>query len=61
MTQFQFQHSETQKIVAEPDIRNQKMIHVFERCGFAFQQEITLPDKTAALLFCDRAQFQQRR
>ena len=61
MTQFQFQHSETQKIVAEPDIRNQKMIRVFERCGFAFQQEITLPDKTSALLFCDRAQFQQRR
>lgn len=60
MTEFQFQHLETQKIVAEPDIRNHKMIHVFEQCGFEFQKEITLPDKTAALLFFDRARFQQR-
>lgn len=60
MTHFQLQHTETQKIVAEPDIRNYKMIHVFERCGFEFQKAIALPDKTAALMFCDRTQFQQR-
>lgn len=60
MTHFQFQNVETQKIVAEPDIRNYKMIHVFERCGFEFQKAIALPDKTAALMFCDRTQFQQR-
>lgn len=60
MTQFQFQHLETQKTVAEPDIRNHKMIHVFERCGFVLQKQIMLPDKTAALLFCDRARFQSR-
>ncbi|HEY9736745.1 MAG TPA: GNAT family N-acetyltransferase [Trichocoleus sp.] len=59
MTQFQFQQLETQKIVAEPDIRNHKMIHVFERCGFEFQKAIDLPDKTAALLFCDRTRFEQ--
>lgn len=58
MAQFQFHHSETQKIVAEPDSRNHKMIHVFKRCGFEFQKEISLPSKTAALLFCDRARFQ---
>lgn len=60
MTQLQFQHGETQKIVAEPDIRNHKMIHVFEQCGFEFQQVIHLPDKTAALLFCDRPQLQPK-
>ncbi|MBD1842675.1 acetyltransferase [Cyanobacteria bacterium FACHB-63] len=57
MVMFQFQHSETQKIIAEPDIRNQKMIHVFRRCGFEFQTEIELPDKRAALMFCERQRF----
>lgn len=57
MVTFQFQHSETQKIIAEPDIRNHKMIHVFQRCGFEFQTEIELPDKRAALMFCERQRF----
>lgn len=60
MTHFQLQRLETQKIVAEPDTRNDKMIHVFEQCGFEFQKAIALPDKTAALMFCDRTQFQKR-
>lgn len=60
MTKFQFQHLKTQKIVTEPDIRNSKMIHVFERCGFEMQKEIDLPDKRAALMFCDRQRFMQR-
>lgn len=60
MTAFQLQHLPTQKIVTEPDIRNQKMIHVFERCGFEFQREITLPDKQAALMFCSRDRFMEK-
>ncbi|BCL38531.1 GNAT family N-acetyltransferase [Nostoc sp. MS1] len=60
MTFFQFQNAATQKIIAEPDIRNKKMIHVFERCGFQFQKEIELPDKCGALMFCDRQLFFQR-
>ena len=60
MTSFQFQHSETQKIVTEPDSRNQKMIHVFKRCGFEFQKEIDLPDKRAALMFCHRQSFMEK-
>ena len=57
MTAFQFQHPETLKVVAEPDSRNQKMIHVFKRCGFELQKEIDLPGKRAALMFCDRQRF----
>lgn len=57
MVAFQFQHSETQKIVAEPDSRNHKMIRVFQNCGFEFQTEIDLPDKRAALMFCERQRF----
>ena len=60
MTFFQFQHSETLKIVTEPDSRNYKMIHVFKRCGFEFQTEIELPDKKAALMFCKRQNFMGR-
>lgn len=54
MVSFQFQHAATQKIIAEPDRRNHKMIHVFQRCGFKRQTEIDLPDKRALLMFCDR-------
>jgi RimJ/RimL family protein N-acetyltransferase len=40
----------TRRIVAEPDIRNARMIHVFERCGFVCEAEVALPDKRAALM-----------
>lgn len=57
MTSFLFQHSATKKVIAEPDIRNSKMIHVFARCGFELQREIDLPDKRAALMFCEKKSF----
>jgi RimJ/RimL family protein N-acetyltransferase len=40
----------TRRIVAEPDIRNARMIHVFKRCGFVCEAEVALPDKRAALM-----------
>lgn len=40
----------TERIVAEPDVRNRRMIHVFERCGFVREAEVDLPDKRAALM-----------
>ena len=60
MTAFQFQHSETLKVVSEPDSRNQKMSHVFKRCGFEFQKEIEINEKRAALMFCNRQIFMGR-
>ncbi|MBD1371878.1 acetyltransferase [Hazenella sp. IB182357] len=57
ITYHLFQHESTQKVVAEPDIRNEKMIHVFQKCGFEFQRSIQLPDKEAALMFCEREPF----
>ncbi|MBO8164005.1 MAG: acetyltransferase [Brevibacillus sp.] len=57
MVRFLLKHAETEKIVAEPDIRNKKMIHIFEKCGFTFQKEVPLPDKTGALMFCSRQDF----
>jgi RimJ/RimL family protein N-acetyltransferase len=40
----------TRRIVAEPDVRNARMIHVFERCGFVREGELELPDKRAVLM-----------
>ncbi len=60
MTTFQFRNEPTQKIVAEPDVRNGRMIHVFEKCAFELQREIDLPDKRAALMFCHRGKFHER-
>ncbi|WP_368504997.1 GNAT family N-acetyltransferase [Alkalihalophilus sp. As8PL] len=60
MTAFGFQHPETKKIIAEPDIRNKKMIHVFEKCGFEAVKEVDLPDKRGLLMFCDREEFLRR-
>jgi RimJ/RimL family protein N-acetyltransferase len=44
----------TRRIVAEPDVRNRRMIHVFERCGFVREAEVDLPDKRAALMVRSR-------
>ena len=40
----------TARIVAEPDVRNGRMIHVFERCGFVREADVDLPEKRAALM-----------
>lgn len=45
----------TRRIVAEPDVRNARMIHVFERCGFVREADVELPDKRAALMVRHRA------
>jgi acetyl CoA:N6-hydroxylysine acetyl transferase len=44
----------TRRVVAEPDARNHRMIHVFERCGFRRAGELKLPDKRAALMLRER-------
>jgi acetyl CoA:N6-hydroxylysine acetyl transferase len=51
---------ETKKIIAEPDIRNEKMIHVFKKCGFQPVKEVQLPDKTGLLMVCERKVFERR-
>nr|WP_052807356.1 GNAT family N-acetyltransferase [Risungbinella massiliensis] len=60
ITSLLFEHPETEKVVAEPNILNKKMIHIFEKCGYRFQKKIDLPDKEAALLFCYREEFEKR-
>jgi acetyl CoA:N6-hydroxylysine acetyl transferase len=48
----------TRRVVAEPDVRNARMLGVFQRCGFRRAGELDLPDKRAALMVCTRQDFQ---
>ncbi len=43
------------RVVAEPDVRNVRSIRAFEKAGFRGLCEVTLPDKTAALMAAERA------
>lgn len=60
MVRFQFLTLQTEKVIAEPDIRNEKMIHVFKKCGFEPVKPIELPDKTGLLMFCHRETFERK-
>jgi acetyl CoA:N6-hydroxylysine acetyl transferase len=60
MVRLQFQDERTEKVMAEPDIRNEKMIHVFTKCGFKRIEQIELPDKTGLLMKCERGEFEKR-
>lgn len=60
ITYHLFQQTCCGKVVAEPDIRNQKMIHIFEKCTYQRQQKLQLPEKEALLLFCQRENFMRR-
>ncbi|WP_091273876.1 GNAT family N-acetyltransferase [Alteribacillus persepolensis] len=45
-----YQDEKVEKVLAEPDIENKKMIHVFLKCGFQPVKPIDLPDKTGLLM-----------
>ena len=59
MTAFQFAHPETDRVVTEPDVRNDRAIHVFERCGFEPRREIALEEKDALFMVCERDRFER--
>ncbi|WP_436345893.1 GNAT family N-acetyltransferase [Natronorubrum sp. FCH18a] len=57
---MQFRHSETERVIAEPDARNDRVIHVFEQCGFESRAEFRFDEaeKDAVLMVCDRNRFE---
>lgn len=55
--QFLFADPAVERIVVEPDVRNTKIHALNERYGFRPAGDIRLPEKTARLSFCTRAQF----
>lgn len=50
----------TNRVIAEPDSRNDKMIHIFGKCGYESKGQLSLPDKEARLMICHQSVFQQR-
>ncbi|MGA9401495.1 GNAT family N-acetyltransferase [Haladaptatus sp.] len=58
MMAFQFRHDETDRVVTEPDVRNEKVIRVFEACGFEPRRELSLEEKDALLMVCERERFE---
>ena len=57
---MQFRHSGTDRVIAEPDARNEAAIRVFERCGFEPRREFRFDEagKDALLLICERERFE---
>lgn len=57
---MQFRHPETQRVIAEPDARNERVVHVFEQCGFESRGEFRFDEaeKDALLMVCEREQFE---
>ena len=41
------------RVIAEPDVGNERSVRAFERAGFRRDREIDLPDKKAALMIRD--------
>ncbi|CAL9572216.1 GNAT family N-acetyltransferase [Streptomyces sp. enrichment culture] len=44
-----------ERVVAEPDVRNERSVRVFERAGFRLVRQIDLPTKRAVLMVRERA------
>ena len=57
---MQFENSEAERVIAEPDVRNDRAIRVFERCGFESEGEFRFEEagKDAVLLVCERERFE---
>lgn len=54
---FLFDDPAVERIVVEPDVFNDKIHALNLRAGFEYVRRIRLPDKTAWLAFCTRAQY----
>lgn len=54
---FLFTNEAVQRVVVEPDVRNEKIHLLNKRAGFVYQKIIEFPHKTAHLAFCTRVQY----
>jgi RimJ/RimL family protein N-acetyltransferase len=56
---FIFTDESVNRIIVEPDIRNEKIHTLNKRAGFVYQKLIELPHKTAHLAFCTKDQYEK--
>lgn len=54
---FMFSDESVERVVVEPDIRNEKIHTLNRRAGFVYDRQLELPEKTACLAFCTRSQY----
>ncbi|MDG4823372.1 GNAT family N-acetyltransferase [Asanoa sp. WMMD1127] len=54
LLRFAFAHPGVQRIVVEPDVRNERALIRWQRLGFEFGDQVTTDDKTAQLAFYRR-------
>lgn len=54
---FLFSHPDINRIVVEPDVRNDRIHRLNKRAGFVYERKVELPEKTAWLAFCTREQY----
>ena len=54
---FMLTNPSVQRLLVEPDVRNEKMHVLTRRVGFEYGERIKLPHKTAWLAFCTREQY----
>ncbi|MBG6130209.1 hypothetical protein IWQ47_001708 [Aquimarina sp. EL_43] len=57
--EYLFSDPQTNRIVVEPDVRNEKIHVLNKRAGFQYHKEIELPHKTAALAFCNKKDYKK--
>lgn len=58
---FAFCDSSVERVVVEPDVRNDPIHELNERAGFQYHRQIELPDKIAWLATCTRDQYRSAR
>ncbi|UCJ10092.1 acetyltransferase [Chitinophaga pendula] len=54
---FMLSNPKVERLVVEPDVRNDKIHALNKRAGFEYQKVIDLPHKQAYLAFCTRDQY----
>ncbi|PZL85371.1 transcriptional regulator [Pantoea sp. ARC270] len=55
---YMFSRPEVNRVVVEPDVRNEKIHVLNRRAGFRYQHTLDLGHKTAWLAFCQREDYQ---
>ncbi len=56
--EYFFNKPNVDRIVVEPDVRNEKIHVLNKKAGFKYQKEIELPEKRASLAFCTRKDYE---
>jgi RimJ/RimL family protein N-acetyltransferase len=56
---FIFTDKNVNRIIVEPDVRNEKIHILNKRAGFVYQKLVELPHKTAHLAFCTKDQYEK--